>query len=92
MCLIKLVSQKVFIKLVCKSQCQHKSVNLLFISVLRKDKLTNLCGDRFLQTDFMSTFCEIKKLYPKPETPQTYSKPQTPNLNPESIPAQSLDE
>ena len=36
-----LISQKVFIKF-CKSQFLHKSVNLFFILVIVKDKLTDL--------------------------------------------------
>ena len=40
-----LVSQKVFIKLFCKSQFPHQSVNLSFIVTNMKDKLTNLCGN-----------------------------------------------
>ena len=40
-----LISQKVFIKSFCKSQFPHKSVNLFFISVMIKDKLTDLCGN-----------------------------------------------
>ena len=40
-----LISQKVFIKSFCKSQFPHKSVNLFFILVIIKDKLTNLCGN-----------------------------------------------
>jgi len=41
----RLVSQKVFIKSFCKSQFPHKSVNLLFILVIIKDNLTDLCGN-----------------------------------------------
>ena len=37
-----LISQKVF-KSFCKSQFPHKFVNLFFISVIIKDKLTDLC-------------------------------------------------
>ena len=37
------ISQKVFIKLFFKIQFPHESVNLFFISVVIKDKLTNLC-------------------------------------------------
>ena len=35
----------VFIMSFCKRQFPHKSVNLFFISVIRKDKLTDLCGN-----------------------------------------------
>jgi len=37
-----LISQKVFLKSFCKSQFPHKSVNLFFILVIVKDKLTDL--------------------------------------------------
>ena len=40
-----LISQKGFIKSFCNSQFPHKSVNLSFISVMLKDKLTSLCGN-----------------------------------------------
>ena len=40
-----LVPQKVFIKSFCKSQFQHKFVNLFFILVIVKDKLTDLRGN-----------------------------------------------
>ena len=39
-----LISHKVFLKSFCKSQFPHKSVNLFFISVTVKDKLTDLWG------------------------------------------------
>ena len=39
------ISQRVFIKSFCKSPFPHKSVNLFFILVTIKDKLTNLCGN-----------------------------------------------
>ena len=38
-----LTSQKVSIKLFCKSQLPYKSVNLFPLSVIMKDELTNLC-------------------------------------------------
>jgi len=41
----KFISQEVLIKLFCKSQSPHKSVNLLFISATLKDKLTILLGN-----------------------------------------------
>ena len=41
----KVISQKVFIKSFCISQSPHKSVNLLFVHVTIKDKLTNFCGN-----------------------------------------------
>ena len=45
-----LISQKVFIKSLCKSQFPRKSVNLFFILVIVKDKLTGLCGIDFCKT------------------------------------------
>ena len=39
------ISHKVLIKSFCKSQFPHKSVNLFFILIIIKDKLTNLCGN-----------------------------------------------
>ena len=50
----------VFIKLFCKSQFPHKSVNLFFILVIIKDKLTDLCGNLLLRKDFINTFWEIR--------------------------------
>ena len=40
-----LTSQKVFIKLFCKSEFTHKSVNSFFILVMIKNNLTDLCGN-----------------------------------------------
>ena len=40
-----LISQKEFIKLLFRSQFPPKSLNLLFILVIMKDMLTDLCGD-----------------------------------------------
>ena len=37
------ISQKVFIKLFCKSRFPHKSVNLSFLVTVIKKKLTYLC-------------------------------------------------
>ena len=54
------ISQKVFIKTFCKGQCPHKSVNSFLILVIIKDKLTDLCGNRPLQSDLIDTFCEIR--------------------------------
>ena len=39
-----LISHKVFVKLFCKRQFPHKFVNLFFILVIVKDKLTDLWG------------------------------------------------
>ena len=39
-----LISQKVFTKSICESKFPHKFVNLFFMSVVMKDKLTDLCG------------------------------------------------
>ena len=46
--------------MVVESQFLHKSVNSFFIFVIFKDKLTDLCGNRLLQSNFVKTFCEIK--------------------------------
>ena len=40
-----LIAHTVFVKTFCKCQFPHKSVNLLFILVIIKDKSTNLSGD-----------------------------------------------
>ena len=53
------ISHEVSIKSFCKSQFPHKLVNLFFTSVMMKDKLTDLWGNRFLKTDFVNTFCAI---------------------------------
>ena len=44
-CPCTLISQKVFITSLCKSQFPHKSVNLFFILVIVKDRLTDLSGN-----------------------------------------------
>ena len=54
------ISQKVFIRSFCKSQFPHKSVHLSLITTNTKNKLTNLCGNRLLQNDFVNTFREIE--------------------------------
>ena len=38
------ISHEVFFKSFCKSQFPHKSVNLFFILVIVKDRLTDLWG------------------------------------------------
>ena len=53
------ISHKVLMKLFCKSQFPHKSVNLFFKLVIVKDELTDLCGYWHLQNDFKKTLCEI---------------------------------
>ena len=40
----RLLSHIAFLRLFCKSQFPHKFVNLFFISVIVKDKLTDLWG------------------------------------------------
>ena len=40
----------------CKSQFPHKSVNLIFMLVITKNKLTDLWGSSLLQNDFINTF------------------------------------
>ena len=42
-----------------KSQYPHTSVNLFFILVMIKDKLTDLYGNWLLKNDVVNAFCEI---------------------------------
>ena len=56
------ISHRVFLKLFCKSQFPHKSVNLFFILVIIKDKLTDLCRIWFLQNAFKNTLSETRRL------------------------------
>ena len=44
----------------CKSQLPHRSVNLFFVITHVRNELTNLCGNRLWQNDFINTLCEIK--------------------------------
>ena len=44
-------------KLICKSQFPLKSFNLSLFIANAKDKLTDLCGNRLMQKDLVSTFC-----------------------------------
>ena len=53
-------SQKVFIKLFCKSQFPYKFVNLFLIIVMVKDKLADLYRNRLLQNNFINVLCEMK--------------------------------
>ena len=62
--------QKVVIKLFCKSQFSHRSVNLFFISVTIKDKLADLCGNQLLKNDVINTFCEIEPPGKHPSVPR----------------------
>ena len=61
-CPPKLSHIKCFEQPFCKSQFPRKSVNLFFMLVMMKDKLTDLCGNRLLQSDYVNTFCEISTL------------------------------
>ena len=54
------ISHQVFRKSFCKSQFPNRFVNLFFILVMIKDKLTDLCGNWLLHNDWINTFCEIK--------------------------------
>ena len=54
------ISNKVFSKTFRRSQFPQKIVNVFFISAIVKDKLTDFCGNRLLQNDFLNTFCEIR--------------------------------
>jgi len=40
-----IIPQKVFVRSFCKSQFPHKSVNLFFRLVIKKDNLIDLCGN-----------------------------------------------
>ena len=40
----------------CKSQFSHEPVNLSLIIANMKNKVTNLCGNRLLNNDFINTF------------------------------------
>ena len=44
----------------CQSQFLHESINISFINTDIKIVLTNLCGNRPSQNDFMNAFCEIR--------------------------------
>ena len=55
----KLISQKAFIKSLCRSQVPHQFVDVSFTITDIKDKLANLCGNWLLQNDFENTLCEI---------------------------------
>ena len=54
-----LISQKVFVQSFCESRFPYKSVTLSFIIASIKNKLTDLCRNRLLQSDLMNTSCEI---------------------------------
>jgi len=59
---LQFMSHKVFLKSFCKRQFPHKSVNVFSALVMIKDKLTNLCENRFLQNDCIDcidTFCTV---------------------------------
>jgi len=53
------ILHKVSLKSSCKSQFPHKSVNLFFILVIGKEKLTDLWGSSLLRNDSKNTLCEI---------------------------------
>ena len=42
---LALIPHKVFIKLFCKSQLQHKSFNVFYISTIVENLLMDLCGN-----------------------------------------------
>ena len=48
-----------FLKSLCKSQFTHKSLNLISILVIVKDKLTDVWGSGLLKNDFENPLCEI---------------------------------
>ena len=58
----RIISQDVYKVVLQKSLSQfpHESVNIFFAITDIKNKLTDLCGNRLLQHNFMNTFCEIK--------------------------------
>ena len=47
------------LKSFCKSQFLHKLVNLSFSITDSKNELTDLCGNKLLQSGFINTYCEI---------------------------------
>ena len=49
-------------KLLCQRQFLHKSLNILFVLVTIKDKLTDLRGNGLLQNDLINTLCEIRSV------------------------------
>ena len=56
------ISQRVFIMAFFNSQFPHKCVNLVFVSVMIKDKLTDLCGNGLFQNDCTKKICETRVL------------------------------
>ena len=52
-----LISHKVFLTSLCTSELPHESVNLFFVLVVEKDKLTGLWGSCPLQNDLENTLC-----------------------------------
>ena len=57
-----LVSQILFIKLFCRSQFPHKSVNYFFMTVIIKNTLANLCGNRLWKNVAVNAFCETSAM------------------------------
>ena len=55
-----LISQKVYVKLFLKSPFPHKTIDLFFILVMKKDMLTDLWWTGLLQNDFQNTVCGIR--------------------------------
>ena len=55
-----MISKKVFMKSICKSQFPQKNVNLSFSITKIKNQLTDLCGNRLLQNDHINTFCKTR--------------------------------
>ena len=65
-----LISQSVFITLLCKSRFLHKSVHLYFLITNIKKKLTDWCENRLLQNDFINTFSQTRLREELPEAPE----------------------
>ena len=57
-----LISHTVLLKSFCRSQFPHKFVNLFFILVIVKGKLTDLWGSSLLQSGFQNTLCEMNSV------------------------------
>ena len=55
----KLISHNYFSRSFCKSQSPQECIDLYYLLVIAKDKLTDLGGGRLLLNDFQNTFCEM---------------------------------
>ena len=57
---LRIISQKVFLKSFCRGELPYKFVNVSFLITDIKNKLTDLCGNCLLQNDFNKTLCAMK--------------------------------